>query len=91
METFFKVVDVFKNTSLGTVIVIKLPNRNIILSRGMILNKEDQSRWKITGVGMGMKPNAKNAVDDWFLIMDYKIEHVSGDDILYEGDMLYLE
>ena len=89
MDREFKVKGFFK-TSIGTIVVIKLPNHDIILDHGMIFNN-GHSRWKIIGIGMGKKPDFKDPESYWRLIMDYEIEHISGDGSLKECDLLFLE
>jgi len=90
MNETFKVVGFFK-TSIGTIVVLKLPNRYVFLNNGMILNNEGHSKWRIIGVGMGKKPDFSDPEGDWILIMDYRIEHINGAEILKEGDILHLE
>jgi hypothetical protein len=90
MDKMFKVAGFYK-TSIGTIVVVKLPHRDIFLNHGAILNNEGRSRWKIIAVGMGKKPDLEDPESDWILFRDYKIEHIDGDKLLKEGDLLYVE
>ncbi|MFC0512678.1 hypothetical protein ACFFGT_00645 [Mucilaginibacter angelicae] len=90
MASSYRVIGLY-NTSIGTILVVKLPDINAIPDKGAVLRNSSNSRWRITGIGMGKKPDFKNPHNDDLLIRDYLVEYLSGANSLNDSDILFIE
>jgi hypothetical protein len=84
------VLDIFRNTQRGEVAILdfaegKYPRLN------MVLKRDDNSTWKVVGMGMGKLSSLTNAykhLDPERLIYDCAVQEISIKSKLAKGDTL---
>lgn len=78
------------NTSIGQIAILKFP-ANIRPSTGLILENQSGTKWRIIGIGMGIKGRAINYFEDKDIdnLWDCKLQLFSGNGSLQKGDVLF--
>ena len=89
MEASLRVEDFFELESWPTV-VFKFINLNTVLGHGMFL-KKGGSTWKIIGMSTPKVKHSETPCGRDYIMMSYRLEHLSGDKILAKGDLVYME